>query len=115
MPSNTYINLDHYMHTVAMPQSYHFEGINASHDLLMASLNQAQGCQQLQNSGHGSEDKHLQHACVSTLQEEVVHLKGLSHRWDTSELTVGYYINCTSPSGVRRILHSKPIHVTHNL
>ena len=43
--------------------------------------------------------------------QEVVHLKGVNHHWDTSELTAGYFINCPSPSGVRRILHSKPINV----
>ena len=40
--------------------SYHSEDVNTSHDLLMASLNQAQGSQQLQDGGHGSEDKHIQ-------------------------------------------------------
>ena len=39
-------------------QAYHFEVVNASHDLLMASFHQTQGCQQLQNSSHCPEDGH---------------------------------------------------------
>ena len=46
------------MSVAATSWSYHFEDVNTSHDLLMASLNQAQGSQQLQDGGHGSEDKH---------------------------------------------------------
>ena len=90
------------MHTAAMPQSYHFEGINASHDLFMASLNQAQGSQQLQNSGHGSEDKRSMHAYIarrSSASEGSQPSLGLfrAHSWILHQLHIPKWSKTDTP------------------